>query len=222
MEPAVTSEVAQELYTELEEEVYNELEHFVADPAFASSLARKQSSGAANSWLAKLWKGHTPRQSAPAATTAPSASEQNQQNAATSQPLTADAPAEVAAVETASSFSPAANAAAQVLDASDGDGFVLVDKHDAVECLAFYIAACIQDLPEAQQLTPRQLQLALVEALRNLKRSRFQRMCAWGRSVYCWSTYTYSAVQMYQNPWLMRALITALWAASRVSLRLLL
>ncbi|KAG2432350.1 hypothetical protein HYH02_012924 [Chlamydomonas schloesseri] len=110
----------------------------------------------------------------------------------------------------------------QAVDAADGDGFILVDKHDCVECLAFYIAACIQDLPEAQQMTPRQLQLALVEALRNLKRSRFQRMCAWGRRVYCWSTYTYSAVQMYQNPWLMRALITALWAASRVSLRLLL
>ncbi|EFJ53240.1 hypothetical protein VOLCADRAFT_115817 [Volvox carteri f. nagariensis] len=88
--------------------------------------------------------------------------------------------------------------------------------------MAFYIAACISDLPEAQSLTPKQLQTALLDALRTLKRSRFQRVCTWGRRMYRWSTYTYSAVQMYQNPWLMRALLAALWAASRVSMRVLL
>lgn len=59
-------------------------------------------------------------------------------------------------------------------------------------------------------------------SLQSLKRSRFQKACSFGRRVYRWTTYTYSAVQVYQNPWLMRALLTALWATSRVSMRFLL
>lgn len=85
-------------------------------------------------------------------------------HAVISQPLASEGTTQPASVMEAST-SQAADAD-KALDAMDGDGFVLVDKHDAVECLAFYIAACIQDLPEAQQMTPRQLQLALVEALR--------------------------------------------------------
>ncbi|KAG2502250.1 hypothetical protein HYH03_000736 [Edaphochlamys debaryana] len=108
------------------------------------------------------------------------------------------------------------------LENGEEDDFVLLEKQDAVESMAFYIAACVMDMPEAQQLTPKQLQAALLDALRTLKRNRFQRACSWGRRIYRWSMTTYSAVQFYQNPWLMRALVTALWATSRVSMRLLL
>ncbi len=44
--------------------------------------------------------------------------------------------------------------------------FVMVEKQHAIEAMAFYIAACIMDMPESNSLTPKQLQAALVEALR--------------------------------------------------------
>lgn len=51
----------------------------------------------------------------------------------------------------------------------------------------------------------------------SLRRSKVKRLCEWGRYVYRWSAFTYSAVQMYQNPWLIQALLTALWTFSKVA-----
>ncbi|GLC46379.1 hypothetical protein PLESTB_001768900 [Pleodorina starrii] len=194
------SEAEQELYTELAEEVYHELEQFVADPAFCNALEKpaRNKDGILARWRTGWGK----------------AQRQDSQAAGSSERMVED-------LEPAPSEEMAASSSGT---AGDGlqDSFVVIDKKDAVESMAFYVAACIADLPEAQALTPKELQSALVDALRTLKRSRFQRVCTWGRRVYRWSTYTYSAVQVYQNPWLMRALLAALWATSRVSMRMLL
>jgi hypothetical protein len=42
-----------------------------------------------------------------------------------------------------------------------------------------------------------------------------------GRHVYRWSALTYSALQMYQNPWLVQAVIGAVWTFSRIGMRLI-
>ncbi|GFR50990.1 hypothetical protein Agub_g13316 [Astrephomene gubernaculifera] len=195
MEARTTTE--QELYTELGEEVYNELEHFVQDPAFCAAL-EKGREGLLSRWTKALGPGH----STPALGSA-------LQPGATS---TSSGLGEAEGPRSASW-------SGSGTDAHQQDSFIVVEKRDAVEAMAYYIAACIVDLPEAQALEPKQLQAALVDALRALKRSRFRRACSWGRRLYRWTTYTYSAVQVYQNPWLMRALMTALWAGSRIALR---
>ncbi|GIL92209.1 hypothetical protein Vretimale_18491 [Volvox reticuliferus] len=195
------SEAAQELYTELEEEVYHELEHFVADPAFCAALEKP----ARDNVLAR-WTGWGKGQRQPSKVVRTDGMETSERILDDIEPV----PDEF----TASSSGLASD--------SQQDSFVVIDKKDAVESMAFYIASCITDLPEAQTLTPKQLQTALLDALRTLKRSRFQRACTWGRRMYRWSSYTYSAVQVYQNPWLMRALLAALWAGSRMSMRIFL
>ncbi|GLI61513.1 hypothetical protein VaNZ11_003893 [Volvox africanus] len=195
------SEAAQELYTELEEEVYHELEHFVADPAFCAALEKPTRDSVLARWTG--W-GKSQRQPIKVMDTE---GMKFSERIVDDIELVPDEP-------TASSSGVASD--------NQQDSFVVIDKKDAVESMAYYIAACISDLPEAQTLTPKQLQTALLDALRTLKRSRFQRVCTWGRRMYRWSTYTYSAVQMYQNPWIMRALLAALWAGSRMSIRLLL
>lgn len=100
--------------------------------------------------------------------------------------------------------------------------FEMVEREDAVEAMAYYIAQCLSKHPEAQVMSPKQLQDALSTALKTLKQSRFKRMCTFGRHAYRWTTLTYSALQMYQNPWLIQMLVTALWTFSRVGVRALL
>lgn len=46
------------------------------------------------------------------------------------------------------------------------DGFVVVEKTDAVEALAYYIAMCVMSAPEAQAVAPAVLQKALVQTLK--------------------------------------------------------
>lgn len=99
------------------------------------------------------------------------------------------------------------------------DDWVQVEKDDAVQAMAYYIALVVAGLPEAQNMPPAQLQEALAQTLRSLKRSKFKAMCAWGRSIYRWSALSYSALQMYQNPWLIQAVVTAIWTFGRLSLR---
>ena len=49
---------------------------------------------------------------------------------------------------------------------SDADEFVILEKRDAIEAFAYYLADILVDMPEAQALGPKQLQAALVETLR--------------------------------------------------------
>lgn len=37
-----------------------------------------------------------------------------------------------------------------------------------------------------------------------LRKTRFKQMCSWGRFVYRWTAMSYSALQMFQNPWLVQ------------------
>ncbi|MEW5303663.1 MAG: hypothetical protein WDW36_006334 [Sanguina aurantia] len=101
------------------------------------------------------------------------------------------------------------------------EGYVMVDKEDAVGALAWYIATVLAKLPEAQALPPAELQAALISTLQGLRKTRFKQLCSWGRFVYRWTAMSYSALQMFQNPWLVQAVLTALWACSRTLIRVL-
>lgn len=99
--------------------------------------------------------------------------------------------------------------------------YVLVEQRDAVEALAYYIAIYINRFPEARKMEPKQLQKALSSAFKVVRRGKFKQVWEWGRRVYRWSALGYSALQMYQNPWLIQAVLTALWTFSRLSIKAL-
>lgn len=100
------------------------------------------------------------------------------------------------------------------------DDFVLVEKIDAVEALAFYIASFLTSSPEAQNMTPIELQRALAATLQDLKKSRWRAVWEWSRFAYRWSAVGYSALKVYQNPWLVRAVLAALRTGSYLALGL--
>jgi hypothetical protein len=72
-------------------------------------------------------------------------------------------------------------AAAAAAAAAVGD-FVVINKDDAVEAMAYYIAMYISRLPEAQRMGPKELQSALKEAFTVSKpaRARTALPPAWG------------------------------------------
>lgn len=49
---------------------------------------------------------------------------------------------------------------------SEDEDFIVVERHDAIEAMAYYIAICVMDMPEAQAMTPAALQQALSQTLR--------------------------------------------------------
>ena len=58
--------------------------------------------------------------------------------------------------------------------------------------------------------------------MQDLQKGRVQQVWAWGRCMYRCIAFSYGAFSVYENPWLVRAVITALWAAGKVMLGILL
>lgn len=48
-----------------------------------------------------------------------------------------------------------------------------------------------------------------------LRKSRLQHLWEWGRALYRAAAVSYAAFGIYQNPWLVMALMKATWAATR-------
>ncbi|KAK9830611.1 hypothetical protein WJX81_005051 [Elliptochloris bilobata] len=99
------------------------------------------------------------------------------------------------------------------------DSYVVVDREDVLEAMGAFIAAYLAALPEAENLQPAQLQSALKQAFKELRKSRVRRLWDMGRMIYRLTAFSYGAFSVYENPWLVRAVLAALWTASRVILR---
>ncbi|KAG1654209.1 hypothetical protein FOA52_010586 [Chlamydomonas sp. UWO 241] len=97
------------------------------------------------------------------------------------------------------------------------DSFVLIDRADAVDALACFVAEALLKCPQAQSMSPKQLQEGLVKSIKDMKRSRLHKLCTAGQKTYRWGALGYSAFQMYSNPWIYQAILTAMWHFSRAA-----
>lgn len=52
-----------------------------------------------------------------------------------------------------------------------------------------------------------------------MKKSTFSQVLTWGKYAYRGAAFAYSAFTVYQNPWLIRAVVAALWSAGSVLVR---
>ncbi len=55
--------------------------------------------------------------------------------------------------------------------------------------------------------------------LQDLGKSRIRRLWEWGHCIYRCIAFSYGAFSVYENPWLVRAVLAALWTASRLLIR---
>eukprot|EP00891_Asterochloris_glomerata_P007462 jgi/Astpho2/7462/e_gw1.00114.200.1_t len=84
-----------------------------------------------------------------------------------------------------------------------------------------FVAAYLATLPDAQKMEPQELQKALVNSFKELKKGRVRKLWEWGRFLYRGAAFSYGAFSVYENPWLVRAALTALWTAGRLMIGLL-
>lgn len=57
--------------------------------------------------------------------------------------------------------------------------------------------------------------------LQSIRRSRYRVVWDWGRRLYRWGAISYSALQLYEHPWVVRALLCAIWTSSKMAMGLL-
>lgn len=58
--------------------------------------------------------------------------------------------------------------------------------------------------------------------MQDLRKGNVQKFWEWGRCAYRCIAFSYGAFSVYENPWLVRAVVTALWTAGKVMLGMLL
>jgi hypothetical protein len=107
--------------------------------------------------------------------------------------------------------------------ASSESSYVLVSHDDVIDALAEFIARLLIAHPESLQLTHKQLQCALSDAVKVVRRSRMRRMWDWGRSLNRWGLWLYGASSIAANPalpWVLRAVGYGLWTAGRCAVGL--
>lgn len=82
--------------------------------------------------------------------------------------------------------------------------------------LAGMAGPCSQLAGSAQPHTD--LSGGLASGMQELRKGRVQRLWEWGRCIYRCIAFSYGTFSVYQNPWLVRALLAAIWTAAKVIL----
>lgn len=97
---------------------------------------------------------------------------------------------------------------------STGD-YVLIDHDDVVNALASFIAAYLVTLPEAQSMKAQDLQKAVRQTLKELRKGKVRRLLDWGRYLYRAAALSYGAFAAYTNPWIAEGVLRAIWTCMR-------
>ena len=97
----------------------------------------------------------------------------------------------------------------------DTGDYVVVEHADVVNALAAFLAAYIVALPEGQSMEPKQLQHAVRQALREIRKGRVRKLWDWGRFLYRAAAMSYGAFAAYTNPWIAEAVLKALFTCAR-------
>ena len=100
----------------------------------------------------------------------------------------------------------------------------MVSHEDVIDALADFIARLLALHPDAAHLSPKQLQSALSDAVRVVRRSKLRRLWDLGRGVHRWGVWTYGVVNLVESPvlpWVVQALSYGLWTAARVAVGLI-
>lgn len=101
-------------------------------------------------------------------------------------------------------------------DDADDESYVLIDRQNAIEAMAYFIAEALAKDPAASSLTPKQLQEAISVACQSMKASRFKKAMKAGVTVYRFSAIAYSCFTCYTNPWIYQAILKCIVQFSRL------
>lgn len=102
----------------------------------------------------------------------------------------------------------------QRVEEATGD-YVVVNHDDVVNALANFLAAYIIALPEGKRMEPKQLQKAVKDSLREIRKGKVRKLWDWGRWIYRAAALGYGAFAAYTNPWVAEAVVKTLFTCAR-------
>ncbi|MCO5578809.1 hypothetical protein L7F22_032656 [Adiantum nelumboides] len=109
----------------------------------------------------------------------------------------------------------------------DDDGFLLISQDDVIESLAAFVAKLVVSNPNAKSMSPLQIQEVICVAFARLEqKGKLKKFWSTAKFVYSSVTWTTTiattAVGLYQNPFIVRALFKALTTSSGLLIKALL
>jgi hypothetical protein len=93
--------------------------------------------------------------------------------------------------------------------------YVVINHDDVVNALANFMAAYIIALPEGKRMEPKQLQKAVKDSLREIRKGKVRKLWDWGRWIYRAAALGYGAFAAYTNPWVAEAVVKTLFTCAR-------
>lgn len=110
----------------------------------------------------------------------------------------------------------------EVQDGLGSDGYVMVNQEDIVDSIASYIARYISSIPQAKNLTPKELQLAMTQAFTKVeKKGRLRSLYSTGKFLYTAGSWGATALSIYKHPMVIRAASMAVWTSCCLILKLI-
>lgn len=98
-------------------------------------------------------------------------------------------------------------------------GYVFVEHQDAVDAMAEFLAAYLVTCPEAKNMGTLELQTVVKNSLKEMRSSkRLHTVIGWGRMFVTTLAVGYgSLATAYSNPWVVRAILKAIYTCFRFS-----
>jgi len=97
-----------------------------------------------------------------------------------------------------------------------GGGFVLVEEEDVVEAIGEFVALYLARIPATRNLTHRELQSLLASTFSELQtKDTARRLWDWGKFLYASYGWAMTGVSVYRDPALVKAVLRAVWTASK-------
>jgi len=101
-----------------------------------------------------------------------------------------------------------------IVDEDTGE-YVVVEHSDVVNALSSFLAAYIVALPESRSMEPKQLQKAVRQSLKDIRKGKVRRLFDWGKTLYRVAAMTSGAFAACSNPWVADAILRSLFTAAR-------
>lgn len=93
------------------------------------------------------------------------------------------------------------------------ESYVFVNQEDIIEGMACFMAKYVSSLPQAKDMSPKQLQTALKKALGAPKKGRLRKLWSSSKVLYTAASWGATAVSLYNNPVVVQAASNAFWTS---------
>jgi hypothetical protein len=97
----------------------------------------------------------------------------------------------------------------------DTGDYVVIEHSDVIDALANFLAAYIVALPESRSMDPKQLQKAVKQSLKDIRKGKVRKLFDWGKTLYRVAAMTSGAFAAATNPWIADAILRGLFTAAR-------